>query len=243
VAFDVAAPAAGPALDWREPALPPPPGAPTGRAGAGLVVGPLAALEGEALAGRVLATYPGWGEGAAHGGGARAEIGAFLDEPALLGAVNLDVLEARLPRPLDAPLPAGFAPVLTDAAGGVIVARRAAPAGLILPAPRPDAPDEDIRNLSLTLFYAGLVELAQPAPVALPLEWTGADGRAVAEAWREGDTARPPGPPADLAAIAPAAGPGGELPLWPWLVAAALVLLAAERALGLAWARGDRGAV
>lgn len=237
-AFAVAAPPA-PVLDWREPALPPPPGiAAPGPAGGGLVVGPLAALTPEQLAGPVLATHPGW-EGAGRGG----TIGAFAEDAALLGAINLDVLEAHLPRPLPGALPPGFRPVLTDAAGRPLLARRAQPPGAILPAPLPGAADPDLRNLSLTLFYAALLELAQPAPVALPLDWRGADGRQVAEAWRESDTARPAGPPADLALLSPGAGPAGQAPLWPWLVVAALALLLAERVAGVVWRRGAGGAV
>lgn len=231
VVFDLAPPDAL-AVDWRLPGLPVPRGV-RPSAQAGLKVLPLAdlgTLPAGAAGAAVVAVYPGW-PGAAPGG-----IGAFVEDRALLGAINLDVLERRMPAPIPAPLPPGFLPVLTDAAGGAVLARRAQPPGVIVPEPVRGA-DADVTALSLTLFYSALHDLSGGSETPLALRWETAAGQAVAEAWKESDTARPlsPSPPPPDYAAPVAEAP--QQPVWPLLLVVAMGALLVERLLSL---RGRR---
>lgn len=208
-------------LDWRLPAVPMPRGVRSTDQG-DLAVVPLADLPAVPTGAAVLGVYPGWPAAAPRG------IGAFVEDAALLGAVNLDVLERRMPAPIPGALPPGFVPVLTDDAGGVVLARRAAPPGLIVPAPLLGA-DADVTALSLTLFYSALQDLAGGDEVPLDPRWETAAGQRVAEAWKESDTARPLAPappPADYTATVAAAS---EQPVWPLMVLVALAAMLAER--------------
>ena len=173
-----------------------------------------------------LATYPGW----VNGGRAR-RIGAFVEDAALLGVLNLDVFESAAPRPFPGALPAGFQPVLTDSTGAVFVARRASPPGILVPAPELGQGDA-VAALSLSLFFAALSDLTANGHMQPDLHWTDATGVEVSEAWKESDTARVLGTAPDLS-LAPRARAGVPSPLWPWLVQLALLLLVAERGVVL----------
>jgi hypothetical protein len=231
VIFDLTAPDAL-AIDWRLPGVPVPRGVQRSE-GATLFVAPLAGLDDLPSDVAVLAVYPGWA-----GAGPRA-IGAFVEDRELLDAINLDVLERRMPLPIPLPLPPGFVQVLTDAAGGVVLARRTDPPGLIVPQPVRDA-DLDITALSLTLFYSALQDLSGGAETPLALRWESPGGEIVSEAWTESDTARPlmPAPPPADYAVLPAEAP--DQPVWPLLLLVALAALLAERLLAL---RGRRSSV
>lgn len=185
-------------------------------------------LTPEDLSRPVLITWPGFGAATA-----ARELGPFREDAALFGAINFDTLETALPAAWPGELPAGFVPVLTDAAGGVLVARRAQPFGLILPEPRPDLP-EPARSLSLTLFFAGLADLLTLPTEPQRLNWFTLDGTGIDSAWRETLTGRPAGQPVDLAVLAMTGAADEEVPVWPWAVLAALLLLLGERALRLA---------
>jgi hypothetical protein len=218
--FDLTAPDAI-VLDWRLPGVPLPRGVRQSDR-AGLSVVPLADLSSVPARAAVLAVYPGWA------GAAPREIGAFVEDPSVLGAINLDVLELRMPAPMPGALLPGFAPVLTDAAGGVVIARRMDPPGLIVPAPVRDA-DPDVTALALTLFYSALQVLSGGDEVPLGLRWETASGQGVAEAWKESDTARPlvpAPPPADY--TAPMAEASAQ-PVWPLLLLMALAAMLVER--------------
>jgi hypothetical protein len=217
-------------LDWRLPGVPLPRGVRSSDRGSPSVVA-LADLPAMPAGAAVLAVYSGWP------GAAPRAIGAFVEDAALLGAINLDVLERRMPAPVPGALPPGFVPVLTDDAGGVVLARRAKPPGLIVPAPLRDA-DPDVTALSLTLFYTALQDLAGGDEVAVDLRWESAAGLRVAEAWKESDTARPLSPappPADYTArVATASAP----PVWPLMLLVALAAMLAERLWSLTRRRG-----
>jgi hypothetical protein len=144
-----------------------------------------------------------------------------------------------MPAPYPAILPPGFVPMMTDDEGGVLIAQRADPPGLILPAPRLDLPEPQ-RSLSLTLFFSGLADLIVTPPRAQPIRWIGPDGAPIPDAWRESLTGRPAGAPADLAVLAGSSPAPQQLPLWPWAVLAALAALLAEKLLRLS---RDREAV
>lgn len=228
--FDLTAPDAI-VLDWRLPAVPLPRGVrQSDRAGVSVV--PLADLPSVPARAGVLAVYPGWA------GAAPREIGAFVDDPSLLGAINLDVLERWMPSSMPGALPPEFAPVLTDAAGGVVIARRVDPPGLIVPAPVRDA-DPDVTALALTLFYSALQVLSGGDEVPLDLRWETASRQGVGDAWKESDTARPLAPappPADYSAPMAAAS---AQPVWPLLVLMALAAMLAERLWSLRRRRAD----
>lgn len=230
VAFDLAAPDAI-ALDWRLPAVPLPRGVRLSDR-AGLSVVPLADLGRVPPDAAVLAVHPGWI------GAAPRAIGAFVEDPALLGAINLDVLERRMPGPIPGPLPPGFVPVLTDASGGVVLARRADPPGLIVPEPVRN-PDPDVTALSLTLFYSALQDVAGGNESPLTLRWETAAGQPVSDAWKESDTARPLSPAPPPADYAAAEADAPEQPVWPLLLLGALGAMLAERLWSLKRSRAS----
>jgi hypothetical protein len=218
--FDLTAPDAI-LLDWQLPGVPLPRGVRQSDR-SGLSVVPLADLPSVPARAAVLAVYPGW-EGAA-----LREIGAFVEDPSLLGAINLDVLERWMPVPIPGALPPGFAPVMTDVAGGVVIARRVDPPGLIVPAPVRDT-NPDVTALALTLFYSALQVLSGGDEAPLDLRWETASGQRVPEAWKESDTARPLSsapPPADY--TAPMTEASGQ-PVWPMLLLVALAAMLVER--------------
>lgn len=220
--FELTAPDAL-SIDWRLQGVPVPRGVQPND-DADLLVAPLASLDLLQIDRPLLAVYPGWAGAAPRG------IGAFVEDRALLGAVNLDVLERRMPMPFSEPLPSGFVPVLTDAAGGVVLARRADPPGLILPEPVRDV-DPDVTALSLTLFYSALQDLSGGSETPIVPRWEILDGDIVAEAWMESDTARPLVPASQPADYAAAAARAPQQPVWPLLLLVALAALLLERLL------------
>lgn len=217
------------AIDWRLSALAAPPGV-TRREGAPLVVTDLAGLAAAPPDKAVLVTYSGWN------GRASRRIGTFVEDRALLDAINFDVLERRLPRPVSGRLPEGFSPILTDESGAVIVARRIGPPGILVPEPLVGS-DTDVTNLSLTMFFSALQELAGMGETPLPARWQMADDVEIVEAWKEADTARPLAPATGEFAYAPVPTAGPDAPIWPTLLALALGLLLIERFLSLVQGR------
>jgi hypothetical protein len=230
VLFNLAAPNSI-LVDWRLPGLP----APTGVIAsdqAKLSVVPLDVLPSVSPRSLALATYPGW-EAANF-----REIGAFVEDPKLLGALNLDVLERRMPAPIPGPLPPGFTPVLTDVSGGVVLARRVDPPGLIVPSPIYSS-DADATNLSLVLFYSALLELAGGQEAPLALRWETVSGQTIVDAWKESDTARPLLASEARADYTATTTKPSDQPIWPILMIAALVTLLFERLLHLVRRRSN----
>jgi hypothetical protein len=218
---------AGVLADWRLDALSRPTAIGAGGADAPLVVQADRLVPGD-LSRPILIAYAGFG-GATSG----RVIGPFREDAVIFSALNFDALEPVLPSPWPGELPTGFAPVLTDDQGGVIIARRDRPFGLILPQPGLDLAEPQ-RSLSLALFFAGLADLLTLPPDPQSLRWIAADGTEISHAWRESLTARPVAPPADLAVFSMSTAADEAMPVWPWAVLAALVLLLAERAMRLA---------
>ena len=217
------------AVDWQLGALPRPASLAAGGTDDPLVT-ELAILKPQDLARPLVLTYPGFDSKGA------ARIGPFRESLALLSSLNLDALEAALPAPYPATLPPGFVPMMTDDHGGVLIAQRAVPPGLILPAPRLDLAEPQ-RSLSLTLFFSGLADLIVAPPRAQSVRWIDVNGVAIPDAWRESLTGRPAGPPADLAVLAGSRATPQDLPMWPWAVLAALAALLAEKLLRLSRGR------
>jgi len=182
----------------------------------------------------VLLTYPGW-----PGGVSEARIGSFLPDPALLGALNLDVLETALPTPLQTPLPNGFAPVMVTEPGNLpILARRMSPPGLIVPHPQLGA-GTPVDTLSTVIFLSALVDLLQGGTITPPQTWEGPSGT-VTQAALESDTARALTPAPEIRFdTAPDNRPtGGDL--FPMLALLALICILLERLRALWPGRRNR---
>ena len=210
------------AVEWRltDLAVPASLAAGTGDA---LVVARLDAVTPADLDRPVLLTYPGW-----PGGASGAQVGSFLPDPALLGALNLDVLEAALPNPLQTPLPTGFAPVMvTEPGNRPILARRISPPGLIVPHPQPGA-GAPVDALSTVIFLSALADLLQGGTIMPPQTWLGTSGP-VAQAGLESDTARALAPAPEIRFdTAPDSRPtGGDL--FPLLTLLMLLCILLER--------------
>lgn len=215
------------AVEWRTVTLALPAGLIEGTEGDPLVTDAsrLTVLD---LSRPLLITYPGFDLPSP----GDHRIGPFREDEVLFGALNFDALEAALPSAWPGPLPAGFAPVMTDSTGGVLIARRALPFGLMLPAPGADLP-EPARSLSLTLFFSALSDLLSLPPQSQTLIWRDTSGEAIAEAWRESRTGRPAGAGADLSRLTVTGEVDGTLPVWPWALSGALLTVLAERLLRL----------
>lgn len=210
------------AVEWRLTDLAAP-ATLTAGGGDALLVARLDAVTPADLDRPVLLTYPGW-----PGGVSGARIGSFLPDPALLGALNLDVLETALPTPLQAPLPPGFAPVMVTEPGNLpILARRISPPGLIVPHPQPGA-GAPVDALSTVIFLSALADLLQGGTITPPQTWVGPSGT-VAQAGLESDTARALAPAPEIRFdTAPDNRPtGGDL--FPLLALLALLCILLER--------------
>lgn len=211
-------------VEWRLDELARPAGLSEGSGGDLLVTGSNRLAPAD-LVRPLLLTYQGFRASASG-----RQIGAFTEDAALFSVLNFDALEAALPLAFPAKLPPEFIPVLTDGEGGVLVARRPRPPGLIVPAPALELA-EPARSLSLTLFFSALADLAISEPQYQPLEWRAATGEPIPDAWRESMTGRPLASPADLGRLAMVAEARTASPLWPWLVLGSLLSLLAERLL------------
>jgi hypothetical protein len=167
----------------------------------------------------------------------RSKLGFFNPDDPLLENVNIDLIEQAAPSALA--LPAGF--VRAAAVDGRdIIARRSGPRAALVPPPlwHRDAAAA-LRNASLLLFANALRYVSADHAPPQQVSFIDADGQELPDVRFESDTAED-GDRSDLAAaIAPApAGRGdGGAPLWPWLVVAALAILAVERAVALPWRR------
>ena len=210
--------------DWRLEALPPPPG--TRQDQSGIVVAELSQLVGQDggdLKRPIVATYPGW-----KNGGSGQFLGSFIEGNPLLDAVNMDVLERFTPQALRTGLPDGFSPVLTDAKGGILIAQRKSPPGFIVPHPVLRG-DPDLVALSTIVFFTALRNATDVGERSVLGRWRMPDGTEVTQAWKESDTAKPVADPAAPVEIVPRRAAASEMPVWPWMLAAALVFLMFER--------------
>jgi hypothetical protein len=164
-----------------------------------------------------------------------SKLGFFNPDDPLLENVNIDLIEQAAPSALA--IPAGF--VRAAAVDGRdIIARRAGPRAALVPPPllRRDAAAA-LRNASMLLFANALRYVSADQAPPQQVSFIDADGRELPDVRFESDTAED-GDRSDLAAaIAPT--PAGRSddgpPAWPWLVVAALAVLAVERALALPW--------
>ncbi|SFQ97393.1 VWA domain-containing protein [Poseidonocella sedimentorum] len=212
--------AQGVELDWQL-SVPAPPAV---RAQSGpVLVKPLMDASKDDLARPGVFTYDGWSAPGFH------RIGPFIGSDPVIEVLNFDAFEAALPSPAGVPLPAGFEPVLSDASGAWLVARRSEPAAYIVPGP---APGGAVDALSSTLFFTALLEVTGDGEDRLEVRWPGPDGRDVADAWKESDTGRPVKKPPDVS-FSSTTGGQVETPFWPLFLLASLGLIALERLAAL----------
>ncbi|MCB1387916.1 MAG: hypothetical protein KDK12_01980 [Rhodobacteraceae bacterium] len=170
-------------------------------------------------------------------GGRSGRIGYFQQRHPLLDGISFDVLERNLPQGLDA-IPAGFTPILREDGPGapVLAAVRNTPRGVVLPAPSLSGPSRDV---SLVMFANALRWVsAESAEDALGVRYLNDQGERMDRILLESDTARPLAAMPDLGSLsqpsaAPQAAPAPNL--IPWLLAAALLVLLLERAIGVYW--------
>lgn len=172
-------------------------------------------------------------------GAGAAKLGFFNPDDPLLANVNVDLIEQAAPSPL--PVPEGFERAAAID-GGDIVAHRAGPRAALIPPPL-TAPDAaaPLRNASLLLLANALRYVSDGSAPHAAVAFVDADGHELPDLRFESDTAED-GDRTDLsAAITPRATAAvhdhhvpGE-PLWPWIIVAALAILAIERALALPW--------
>ncbi len=210
-------------LDWRLKMTPP---LGTRQDQTGIVVAELAQLAGASGTDPnrpVVATYPGWATG-----GSGRKLGSFVQGNPLLDAINLDVLERFTPQPLRNDLPEGFSPVLTDVQGGVLIAQRQSPPGFIVPHPVPEG-DPDLVALSIIVFFTALQNAADFGERPVEGRWRMPDGTEVMQAWKESDTAKVVADSVAPVEFLPRRAEASEMPVWPWMLVAALVCLLLER--------------
>ncbi|MCB0112403.1 MAG: hypothetical protein KDE53_41045, partial [Caldilineaceae bacterium] len=173
-------------------------------------------------------------------GGQPQEILDFYTTGTLLADLNLDVAEQVGIQ--GTVLPNGFVPVLRGVDGWVWLAQRHDPPALLIPG-LPTEIDETIDAFSATVFFNGVRWLLQERPLtplytlttpALP-EPTGSR---IALHAGEGDTARMPSSYGEISALKPQRVGARTWPLWPYLLALAMLIFVVER--GLAFYGGSR---
>lgn len=177
-------------------------------------------------------------DGFTKGGPAAADglkIGLFIEDIPLLDAVNLDVLEQALGAGLDT-VPEGFFPVLSDSKGRVVLARRTRPRAAIVPVPRTDGGPQ-LERLGLTIFFNALKWVTASTDTDGMYRHVDAEGLTISDALSEADTAEASRSAGAVDALRPLTGSAQDTSLWPWLVVLALLLLAADRAVGVDWRR------
>lgn len=229
-------------VDWRLRDLRQPRALASSLAGDGAIV--IAPYSGSDMAlpeGPFVLTYPGWTNARP------AKIGPFMRDHAVLRGVNFDVLEANPPRAIAAP--EGMRAVIRpDGVPGVWLAEQDAPRGMIVPHPNPQG-SADERAMARLMFFNALSWVAQGAtPNAPDMRYVTMDGAPVPDADAESDTARPLADPPTLElldepplAVSETSAPALQTrESWmPWLFALALLVMLAERALGMVWRARD----
>jgi hypothetical protein len=164
-------------------------------------------------------------------------VATFQETSALLNGVNLDVAE-RSGMNGAPPLPPGFSAVLAGPAGAVWIAERHAPAAAFVPGLPLDGQD-NVARLSSTVFLnaARWILERRPRPALFTLtspEHPEPSGSRIALHPGEGNTGRTPRSAGTFDPRAPRElQTARRLALWPWLVAAAAFVFAAERGLAL----------
>lgn len=168
-------------------------------------------------------------------------IGPFMSGHRLLDGVNFDVFEEVPPGPIPEVPPEvlrTFESVIQgERAPQPWVAARENPRQVILPMPPATAGDGDAARIGWIMFANALRWMDEAQPNAITPVWQDAEGRSVLGAFLESGTARPL---AEAPLYDGFLDDGGDLattsmPVWPWLLALAALLLGLERLMGLVW--------
>jgi hypothetical protein len=222
-------------VDWQIEALPMPrlPGweaySTDSEKPPGLLVAPLPLGEPK-NEGPAVFVYPGLSDSVS--GDEERRIGLFVEGSGLLEAVNFDLLEDRM-RPLPSQ-PPGFSPIIQDDRGIIVVAVRADPRTILIPGPSRSL-DENGQRLWMTLLFNSLRWALNNGEDAAHAKFTDAAGIEIPNAALESDTAEPVRSVGTIEDIQPVMGAEREGQFWLWLVAAAALLLAVERLIGVGW--------
>ena len=161
------------------------------------------------------------------------KIGLFIEETALLDAVNFDVLERALGRAI-VQLPKGFMPVIANDAGKPVMAIRNNPPAAIVPMLQ-SGEDPQLERLSLTTFFNSVRWVNSRSRRSVPIRHLDPNGQEIRNAVLESDTAEPAKLAGAVESIRPVRATNARVPLWPWLIVFALAILALERAVGVFW--------
>ncbi|WP_299771235.1 hypothetical protein [uncultured Tateyamaria sp.] len=229
-------------VDWRLSDLSQPRALVSGLAANGAIV--IAPYSGSDMAlpeAPFVLTYPGWPNAGS------GTIGPFMRDHAVLRGVNFDVFEASPPRAIATP--GGVRAVIRpDGAPGVWLAEKTGPRGMIVPHPDPQG-TADERAMARLMFFNALSWVAQGATPTTPdMRYVTGDGAPVVDADAESDTARPLADPPTLElldepplAVSETGAPARQArESWmPWLFALVLLVMLAERGLGMVWRSRD----
>jgi len=159
------------------------------------------------------------------------EIRDFLESSPLLEDVNLDAVEILKLRGRE--LPEGFRPVLRGMDGKAWVAQAKDPLSALVPG-LPTGTDDVKGRFSATVFFNALRWLLKERELS-PLYTLTAphdsepSGNRLALHKDEGNTHRTPQSSGNINDLKPISGKGKTSPLWPILLAAAVVLFSIER--------------
>ncbi|MCW2243152.1 vWA domain-containing protein [Azospirillum canadense] len=168
--------------------------------------------------------------GAGYRAGGASRVALFADRHPILDGVNFDVLDgagmaaARFP----ASFPAGFRTVAADAARHVWIATGETPRVVLLPG-LPVTGRGPLDDASTLLFFNAVRWLLAGQTAPVPTRWLTPTGAVVAAAEGEGNTGGEHRSHGSLDALVPRPAGGAPEPVWPWLLAAASLLFAAER--------------
>lgn len=195
-----------------------------------LLVAPLSPGVESEIVGPTVFVYPGIDVSASDR--EKRRLGLFVEGSGLLAAVNFDLLEERM-RPLDV-TPLNFSPIVQDSQGDIVIAAHSNPRAVLIPGPYTTL-DENGRRLWLTLLFNSLRWVLKDGDQVTPAEFVDSNGKIISNAVLESDTAAPERSVGAIEDIQPILHGKNEIPVWPWLVAAAALLLAIERMVGVGW--------
>jgi hypothetical protein len=154
-------------------------------------------------------------------------VALFADRHPILAGVNFDVLDQA--GMAAARLPQGFTPIAADTAHHVWIAARETPRAAYIPG-LPLAGDGPVEKASMLLFFNSVRWLMSDGVTSAPARWLTPAGTAIDAATAEGEVGGEPVSAGSLDDLVPRAATDGGIPVWPWLVAAAALLFAFERA-------------
>ncbi len=159
--------------------------------------------------------------------GPASTVALFADRHPILAGVNFDVLDQA--GMVAARLPAGFTPIAADTARHAWIAARDVPRTAYIPG-LPLTGEGPVEKASMLLFFNSVRWLMSEGAAPAPARWMTPQGTVIDTAAAEADMTGEPASFGSLDDLVPRAAQDGGVPVWPWLVAAAALLFALERA-------------